>query len=158
MKTAKYNGKTVQANEDAPELAYCPACDWPVILTFSYGTWHYRHQQSASGSYPDNCPRGKSNTEHGESPTGEYALALDVLRRTLIDALNGYGDEALAGLFSPPVQVAIEILMDANGHGEAIARRLARRIMTMDTEKREKIHHALTWKSLRQMREVFAND
>jgi hypothetical protein len=155
MKTATYNGKTIQAKEDAPEKACCPACGWPVILTHSYD-WHYRHQQSASGSYPDNCPRGKSDVKHGESPTGEYALALDVLRRTLIDALNGYGDEALAGLFSPPVQVAIEILMDANGHGEAIARRLARRIMTMPDEKREKIHHALTWKSLRQMREVFS--
>jgi hypothetical protein len=82
----------------------------------------------------------------------EYVLALAVIRRTLLDALNGYGLETLAALFYPAQQAAIAVLLDVDTN-IAMQRTLTacQTLLTLDDDKRDQVRHALAWMSPGQL-------
>ena len=82
----------------------------------------------------------------------EYILALSIIRRTLLDALNGYGLETLTALFYPDQQAAIALLLDVDTD-VALQRTLTacQTLVSLDDAKRDQVRHALAWMSPGQL-------
>jgi hypothetical protein len=86
----------------------------------------------------------------------EYILALSVIRRTLIDALNCHGLETLTGLFFPLPQAAIGLMLGADPE-TAFQRTLTvcQRLTALDDNTRKDVRHALRWYGVHQIKEVW---
>ena len=95
--------------------------------------------------------------KHIDQP--EYALALGVIRRTILDALNGYGGETLAQLFYPLPQTAISILLDTDPEQAlATTMRACQRLLGMDDATRANVWHALAWGSQSKLKYLLQGD
>lgn len=88
----------------------------------------------------------------------EYILALSVIRRTLLDALDGHGMETLAALFYPMPQTAIAVMLDADPE-TALARTLTvcQRLLSLDDDARQALRHCLRWSSFTQIEQVMSD-
>ncbi len=87
----------------------------------------------------------------------EYILALGVMRRTLLDALNGHGIETLAALFYPSQQAAIALMLDVDTD-IALQRTLTacQKLLALNDGDRHKVRHALTWMSPGQVEDTLS--
>ena len=152
MRTARYNGQLVDAHADAPRRAACPACGRQVALRKNrHGGWDYCHVRDPLDESYD-CPLWQppaprdGDQYYQLSP--EYALALALIRRTILDALDGGGIHLLEWLYCDVAQTGLRWLLGtdvattlevtkqtvdrlaeitAAGQGEAVRRMLARR-------------------------------
>lgn len=82
----------------------------------------------------------------------KYILTLSVIRRTLLDALNGYGLETLAALFYPAPQSAISLMLEVDAD-VALQRTMSacQTLIALDDDKQQAVRHALTWMSPGQL-------
>ena len=155
MRTARYNGQLVEARADAPRRATCPACGGQVALRKNrHGGWDYYHIPDSLDESHRDCPLWRPSVsaprdgDQDRQLSPEYALALAMIRCTILDALDGTGihllgwlycDVAQAGLrwlLGTDVETTLEVTrktvdrlaeITAVGQGEAVRQTLARR-------------------------------
>jgi hypothetical protein len=149
MKTAiDEHGNVVSAAPGAPQSATCPECGELVNLYVAPHCVYYRHNKRNG-----ECPLqdvGDLKTR----PYGTYALSLAFIRDVIKDAMNGAGIDELTYLFSPLGQWGIARLFDTEDP-YTTTQEICRRLVALDEQGRNKVHHAITWSSHRQMAKIF---
>ena len=142
--------------------ATCPECGWPLALRRApSGTPTYYHlpggPDCARRSRPKRIARADGERWPVEFP--EYAISLGVIRATILDALNGYGMDTLADLFSPFAQSGLQELFgdDDPDVTWATTQKMCHRLLALDDDKRQAVRHALTWGSLTKLEEALIN-
>lgn len=143
---------------DAPARGRCPECGWPVRL-HSDGAYHHK-RAAPDDPAPPACPlrdqsHSRSDGEQWPVDRPAYALGLGTIRRCILDALDGYGLEELAYLFTPLAQYTLAELTGADSHTGEMTRQAVQRLLDMTPEERQRVRHALNWHSVTQMREIF---
>jgi len=154
MRTAQHNGQLVEARADTPRRATCPACGGQVTLRKNrHGGWDYAHIPDPLDESHRDCPLWQPSVsprdgDQDRQLSPEYALALAMIRCTILDALDGGGIHLLDWLYCDVAQAGLRWLLDtdvettwevtrrtvdrltqiaAAGQGEAVRRALARR-------------------------------
>ncbi len=163
MKHALHHDQIVAAGPDAPRRAECPACGWPVLLKRTATGWIYSH--APDSPYPCSHRRLRNRAPPAQTEVGPgrwpddpaYALALQVIRRTILDALDGYGVEELTGLFSPLAQVALQRLLGTDEEQTLeITRQTCRQLLEIvEAGQGRRLRSAVAWGSMRRLQEFF---
>ena len=139
----------------AHTTATCPECGWPLALRPApSGTPTYYHlpggPDCARRTRPKRIARADGERWPVEFP--EYAISLGVIRVTILDALNGYGMDTLAYLFTPFAQSGLqELFGDDPDVTWAKTQKMCRSLLALDNDKRQAVRHALNWGSLTQL-------
>jgi len=158
MKHAHIDGKTWTAKPSAPRHATCPECGWPVRLRRApSGTWAYYHLPGGPACARRPRPQSLARADRERWPVEfpEYAVALGMVRTTILDALDGYGMDTLTDLFAPFAQSGLQELLDASPSVTwERTQRMCRRLLSLDDDTRQAVRHALTWGSLAQLEEA----
>ena len=152
MKQAIKDTQVITASATAPRHATCPECGWSVVLKRApSGAWAYYHQ--ADGPQCSLKPHHRQSNKGERWPAiPEYALALGMIRATILDALNGHGIDTLAALFSPLAQAGLQQLLDADDAVTWERTQIAcRRLTALNDDQRRAVRHALNWGSLTQL-------
>lgn len=146
-----------------PHANTCPECGWPLVLRRSpSGRLTYYHMPGGPDCSlrPRSNKIGRADGERWPVEFPEYAIALGVIRTTILDALNGYGMDTLSYLFTPLAQSGLHELL-GNDDPDAIwetTKKMCRRLLALDDDKRQAVRHALTWGSLSQLEDALANE
>ena len=161
MHIAQHNGQLVEAHADAPRQATCPACGRRVALRRDgHGGWSYCHIPDPLDESPRDCPllwQPPATVSHQDRQLDpEYALALALIRRTVLDALDGGGIHLLEWLYCDAAQVSLQWLLgtDVETTLEITRQTVDRLTQIAAAGQGAEVRRALIWRGSTKLREL----
>ena len=95
MKQALVGNQLISASPDAPPVAHCPGCRYPVDLRQREETWFWRHKVGAPRDCPVRLGQGWTHDEPSPATNGWFRPVRDESLVDLIDDAMQAGAEVL---------------------------------------------------------------